>query len=527
MLTFVKKYLWEYENQMLLIIACSILTAASELATPYFISIFIDEILTQNSFNVFYSFLATIGVVCIAAIVANYIYIIRSTKIQFLIIRNAIQDITEHMQHISVEYIKENDMVYMSKRIHQDINDVIRFILGSMVDISIQVVLLVMAAVLLVSIDIFWLILLIVIAIFHWISYTLCKKKLRHYSWQVREKESRFFSAYADNYIYIISIKLHSLYKEFINRFKTKYEDYYSAGIKRLKLSFWFSYTQFNSGKIFTLVIFFIGGYKVLSGEMTLGNFVALNGYYMFAMNGIYYFMNIGQGYQNAQAAFSRIKELLNQSPVKSGNMCPESIEHIEAQNISYKTILNNVSFSFRRGKIYCIVGENGAGKTTFINLLVGILNPTSGEIRYNGIKTFGINMNYVRRTNISVVEQTDFLPCDKVIDNLMLGNNQNDFERNTKILNELGLNHIESMDNVPIMANNRLSGGEKRKISIARAFYKDATVIIMDEPDNNLDNDSLQRLTNIIENAKKNKIVILITHEPMLIKIADEILRL
>ena len=91
-----------------------------------------------------------------------------------------------------------------------------------------------------------------------------------------RESVGQFFFAYR--------IKLHSLHEEFSSAFRSAFEKFFAAGVREAKVRFWFSYGNANTAKIFIVLIFLLGGLDVLSGALTVGNFVALNGYFSFAM---------------------------------------------------------------------------------------------------------------------------------------------------------------------------------------------------------------------------------------------------
>ena len=529
MLKFVASYFSPYKKRLTLVLVCSVLTAISELSTPYFTAKFIDEILVSKSYDTFCSFIALIAFVCILAILANYIYIVASTKVQFLLIRDMVQDITEHVQRLSVAFLGSMDMTYLSKRIEQDTRDLVSFVLGSIIDISIQIIILATTTSLLFTIDIFWVAIFIAIAFIHLVLYRLHKKALLDVSLLLREQEGRFFSALTDNYIYSYSIKLHSLYKEFIEKFRQKYNDYYVAGVRRLKVSFWFTNTRFNSGRIFSLFIFMIGGYQVLEGNMSIGNFVALNGYFIISMEGIYFFMNFGQGYQNALSAYSRITEIMNQPVANNGNLKLNSIRNISVENVSYyvdgKAILPKVSFSFQTGKVYCLTGRNGTGKSTLINLLLGMYEPTDGIIMYDGVNISQLDMIDARRRLISIAEQKDFIPYDRPNDNISLGYNINEEQKNGCIK---GFSLCKALlENRSVIAENSLSGGEKKKIALVRALTQNTDLLILDEPDNNLDASSISFLISELKCAKKKRIVIIVSHEPQFMEFADEVIKL
>lgn len=403
--------------------------------------------------------------------------------------KNITENLMCHTQRLECKFLNETDMIYLSKRISKDSDDLLAFVLGSAIDISIQSVMLLMAIFLLQSIGIKWLIILLIVTVIHAGIFGALRKKLFKYSKEVRETESRYFTSFSDNFLYVQSIKLHSLYEEFLMTFRQSFKKFFNAIIKETKIRFWFAYGKNNETKIFTVLIFLLGGLDVLDGTLSVGNFVALNGYYFLDMQGIAYFMSIGQSYQNALAAYIRIMEIKNLPAEKNGIKILDHISSIEVCSINFsfneQKILTDFSQRFERGKVYCIVVKNGAGKSTLINLICYIIRPNEGKIFFNNIPLTDIDIIYARKNLISVVEQKNFLK------------------------------------------NDNLSGGERRKISINNALNKSADILIMDEPDNDLDTNAIANLKEKIVTSKANRITIIISHDERLVNVADEIIQL
>lgn len=474
---------------LLFVVVCAILIAAVDFTSPYLTAKFVDEVLLSRNKDTFYKFIMLLSVIGILAIASNWFRAIVSAEIKMKVTQDLSEDIICHVQRLNCEFLLKTDMVYLSKRIDNDANDFISFVIDSIAEICIHLAMIFIAVCLLLSIKIKWLIFFLIIAVLHIVAYNALKKNLFELSISVREADSQYFSEFSDNFLYAFSIKLHSQYEEYISRFRDAFAKYFLAAIRAIKIDFWFKTSLLNANEIFKVLVFLLGGLDVLSDHMSIGSFIALNGYCMLAMQGVSYFMNFGQGWQNALAAYARIKEIQNMPFETNGTIHMAQIKSIEARNIAYSfgkyKIICGFTQIFQRGKIYCLIGRNGAGKSTLINIVCGLLCPSSGEILYNGINIREIDMISARRKLISAVEQKDLLK------------------------------------------NDTLSGGERRKISISNALSKASDVLIMDEPDNNIDTDGIAVLIGNILAGKENRITIIVSHNKRIIATADEIVDL
>ena len=489
MIKFVWSYFKSYKKSLAIVACCSILTALVNLMEPYLTAKFIDEILLSRDSKTFYSFILLLTTVIVTAIASNWLATVVSSKMRVEINNRVIEDVMEHVHRLRGEFFFKIDMIYLSKRLDQDANDLIYFAVSSIVDTCINFALLCMAFCLLWSLGIKWSVLFLIIAAIHGLVYGGLKKILFKRSTIMREAESQYFTALSDIFLYIRSIKLHSLYGEYLDRFRAAFAKVFEAVISQVKIQFWFTTSSLNANAIFKVLIFLLGGLDVLSNRLSIGNFVAINGYYMFAMQGVAYFMSVGQNYQNALAAYTRIIEIKNIPVEKNGNEILDGICSIEVAAVDYgfgaQMILKGFDQKFERGKIYCVVGKNGAGKSTLLNLICGMLRPMSGVIRYNGLPIDEIDMIDARRRLIAFVEQKDFLK------------------------------------------NDQLSGGERRRVSIDRALEEAPNMLIMDEPDNNLDASGIEELIGKILDGRSARITIIISHDERIIAIADEIINL
>mgnify|MGYP000164090484 FL=1 len=200
----------------------------------------------------------------------------------------------------------------------------------------------------------------------------------------------------------------------------------------------------------------------------------------------------------------------------------------LEARNLRYayksqksKQILEHVALIFEERKFDTIVGESGAGKTTFLSLLAGLDSPTEGDILYNGENIQKRGLNYHRKHHVSLVFQNynliDYLTAKE---NVILGGRKNPEELLEKV-------------NIPKEDWNRsvlqLSGGQQQRVAIARALASEAKVLLADEPTGNLDEGTAEGIIDLLKRTAHEigKCVIVVTHSRRLAKESDRIIQL
>ena len=175
----------------------------------------------------------------------------------------------------------------------------------------------------------------------------------------------------------------------------------------------------------------------------------------------------------------------------------------LEVKNIcksfGEKVILSDFSFSFENG-IYLIVGESGIGKTTLLNIIAGLDNDFSGEVIGGGIE----NVSYA-------FQEYRLLPGISALENVALAHKGegDSVIAARNILARLGFSESDMR-----LSSNKLSGGMKQRVSLARAFIKKAPVLLLDEPTKELNSELVEIILKIVESISKDTIVLLVTHD-------------
>ncbi|MCI9022648.1 MAG: ABC transporter ATP-binding protein [Eubacterium sp.] len=200
----------------------------------------------------------------------------------------------------------------------------------------------------------------------------------------------------------------------------------------------------------------------------------------------------------------------------------------LELKDVSYyyksqkdKTILDHISYEFKKGVMYAILGSSGSGKTTLLSLLAGLDVPVDGTVCVAGEDILQKGLNAHRKDNISLVFQNyNLIDYLTPIENVKLGGKANAEE----LLAQMGIDEAQRKRNVM-----QLSGGQQQRVAIARALASKAPILLADEPTGNLDEDTANEIIDIFSELAhgKNKCVIMVTHSKELAQRADVILTL
>jgi ATP-binding cassette subfamily C protein len=210
----------------------------------------------------------------------------------------------------------------------------------------------------------------------------------------------------------------------------------------------------------------------------------------------------------------------------------------IEFKNVDFKykssnqKILNNVNFTIKKGSTVGIVGESGVGKSTFINLLMGFLEPTNGEILIDSLKLKKFKNQWMKL--IGYVPQKLFLTDDTIKQNIAFGIDLLKID-NSKIKKAIKLSQLENLTkkfrNLYKESlgeqGSKISGGQIQRISLARSFYKDSQIYIFDEATNSLDNNTETKILNTVQKITKNKTLIIISHKIASLDFCDKVFRM
>jgi len=548
---FCKKYLMLHKFQLFTYIIIVIISAAIGIVTPYIIGDFLDTLIAGSSINVVIRFCVIFGGLSIIRILKGYVTSTMMTKMHYQISYELNSDIVDHIQNLSLSYTNQNEGAYLGQRVNGDSSEVVAFSLTILQNLIANTVMLIAPLVILLHINHFITFLLLGFFAVYIALYFVFKEPLYKASLANKESQNKFFAKLFEQLRHIKTVKVHSIQPEMGERMKESFVTMKRDAIHRQKINYVYSGLDGIISTAAQIVLFVMGGIQILAGNFTIGMFTIFSSYFGMMMSSGRYFFGLGASYQQVMVAFNRLSEIFALSKESCGDIEIRDVNKIILKNVNFayrdmskiftlainpdtstipkrdKRILEDFSIEFAKGKMYAVSGANGGGKTTLISLILGLyIDEHGGKIAYDGISIRNINMNFARKHVIAFTEQEPSLIKDSIQYNLIFKNDQIDLDAVGRYVDILGMENFiaqNSLDFVIDEKNSNLSGGEKQKIALLRVLYKNSPVMIFDEPTSALDSSASQRFIGYLQQIKKEKIIILITHDSFVKAMCDE----
>ncbi len=332
-------------------------------------------------------------------------------------------------------------------------------------------------------------------------------------------------------------IASYNLYDYQFARFKETLHSVFKIGIKMIQRTGMISPFMHFVVSLGIALIIWLGSYLIVTHQITAGNFVSFIAALIMLYNPI---KSIGNNFNSVQMSLIAMEAVFNTLEATPKitdrpNAKPlKEIKHeIEYKNVCFeyvkgKPVLKNINLKIKPGETIAFVGNSGGGKTTMVNLLPRFYDVKSGQITIDGTDIRDFTLDSLR-DKISVVFQDNFLFAGTIRDNILLGKeNATQKELDNAVKAACLEEFISSLDNgLDTQIGERgvlLSGGQKQRIAIARAFIKNAPIVILDEATSALDNKSEAVVQSAIDNLMKDRTVFIIAHRLSTVRNADKI---
>ena len=369
-----------------------------------------------------------------------------------------------------------------------------------------------------------------------WMGYFFCKRKALDY-------EQFKLNTQTQNKLYelmngITDIKLNSYENYKLSEWQKMQEALYGMNKKALRLGQLQTTVYTLIGQIRNIFITFWIAVEVISGDLTLGMMMSISTIIGQINGPLSNLVNFLQQFQDAKISLERSEEvhLCDNEDDKLQESLPTDLpKDIEFRNMTFryvgstgKAALENINIVIPAGKMTAIVGESGSGKTTLMKLLLKFYTPTEGNIFLGGRELSFYKSSSIRRLS-GIVMQDNFIFSDTIRQNIILG----EVENEDKFRNALDISCLsEYLNGLPSGVYTKIgaegsgiSGGERQRIMIARAVYKDPLYMMLDEATSSLDAENERSITDKLHRAFQGRTLLVIAHRLSTVKHADQII--
>ena len=289
-----------------------------------------------------------------------------------------------------------------------------------------------------------------------------------------------------------------------------------------------------------TALFLFVGARMVIGGEITIGGFVAFNALIAMAYASVVRVLSLWDEWQLSAVLLDRLNDIFESEPEQGRDRArlhpvPTLGGRIDLRNVGFRyggpeaaAILSGITLEIPAGRTTAIVGRSGCGKTTLIKCLSGLIEPTEGEVRFDGVEMKTLNYRELRR-KIGVVLQENYMFSDTILRNIAFGDPEADPDR-AMWAAQLANAH-DFILRLPLGYETRIgesglaiSGGQRQRIAIARALYSNPPVLVFDEATSALDSESERAIQENMERLLSGRTAIVIAHRLSTIRHAHSI---
>lgn len=501
-----------------------------QILVPYIGGCYIDSLLDEHP--VIILFVAGIGILNFSSMLLDFCMTYVLTRLNNTFLYKICNLLFQMIYKLPLKYFRDQDSVFLTDQITSDAATIVEFILNGIPDLIYNIVLVLISAIIIIKVDIALGILIIITMPVYFFTYKKLENKMYKNEQLYKMAGNDYTSKGMEQIRCTKFVKENSVEKEMEERFFISFQGMLQTAIRQIKTQYLFSNLNRFIMTICYLMVIGIGGYKVVTGHITVGYFTIINSYLTMIISATSDIIDFTGGIPEYNVAVDRMNGILSQDKAMedSQNKYYEKIEIIELKKLQFsysnKVLFRKLNCVFEKNHIYGIIGENGAGKSSLLDAIIGLYKECcQGEILYNNKSIDKFDMKQMLKTEISFLEQNSERMNISAKEFIRFGiDNVNEDRENSLIIDffeETGI-AIEDLNEI-----NLCSGGEFQKLSLIRMLQKDSSLIILDEPTTGLDFTSVKNLARILLRDKLNKITIIVTHDSRILEICDKVIEI
>lgn len=441
------------------------------------------------------------------------------------------------LQHLSITYHKEIESGKIQSKFLRDIEAIeflntyfVKSVIPCIINVLISIAIVMMKSG---TVTLFFLVVIpINVAVIHFFRASMSdtNRKFR--------KETENISAKVSNMLDMIPVtKAHGLENEEIAILEENIRTLREKGLILDNVNAYFGSITWVLGQLMSAVCLFFTAYLAYIGKIPVGDVVLYQSYFSTISGNVQSLTNIYPELTKGLESIRSVSEIMlsNQIEDNNGKIKLRYVHgSIEFKNVSYRypnaeeNTITDFSLSVEPGECIAFVGASGSGKSTIMNMIIGFLPPTEGELKIDGKPIDALNLSDYRHF-ISVVPQNSILFTGSIKDNITYGLTDVSEERIQEVVRLANINEFadelpNGLDTMIGEGGGKLSGGQKQRISIARALIRNPEILILDEATSALDNISEYHVQRAISSLIKGRTTFIVAHRLSTIRDADRI---
>ncbi len=535
--TFLLKYLLPFKNEVFQLSLGLLAGVIVSLTTPFLTQTMVDKGIGDRDINLI--FVIAISQLCLflgnyaITILRNWVVLYLGTRINI----NILSDFLQKLMYLPMKFFDTKS----TGDFHQRIADHSRLQSFATSDTLLTVFSLISFSVFFVVIGFYSVKILAIYTFFTiismlWVFYFLRKRKAVDYKlFKIRSENQNSILEIING---MSEIKLNNFQSYKTKEWKTIQEKQYDANIDSLKINQLQSDGYTLIGQLRNITVTFIVAIFVVQGNITIGMMMSIT-YIIGQMSSpLEQLIEFVRNLQDSKISLERAGEIYileNEDNKTNYKKISDSASSIYLKNLYFrygpssdKIVLNDINLSIPKGKITAIVGESGSGKTTLLKLLLKYYSQTEGSIFIDNYNIHDISSDEWRK-KCGVVMQENYVFSETILRNIVLGADPIDEDKLKKAIKIANLQDF--IESKPLKLHTQIgksgvgiSGGEKQRIMIARAVYKDPKYLFFDEATSSLDADNESAIVRNLEYFFKGRTVVIIAHRLSTVRSADQI---
>ncbi|MBE5874043.1 MAG: ABC transporter ATP-binding protein [Lachnospiraceae bacterium] len=537
----VVSYFKPYKKMLAVLILCYFATAGMNLVWPYLSgTVLYDKVLAKNEAFLelcglpagrFVTALAILVVVMIVTkIILQGILILQGTitaRIAPEVVSKFKSQVFDSMGRLSISFFTKRQTGGLMTRVSDDAEEITGFLIDGIPYFFINVGTIIATCVIMFILNP-WLTLasIILMPILFFLSYRMMPR-LWHYFGKRHRANRRLNAQMNENFTGARVVKAFGQEEQEMKRFGKNNSRVRDAELDVARFDCQFSAMYILVEDLLTFIVWAVGAALIVSGsDMELGVLITFSGYVGQLKWPLEFMSRIIRWYTNSMNSAQRMFEIIDAVPeVKEvpNPVRPEKFRgEIELKKVTFgyepnKPILKDVSFKVEAGEVLGIVGRSGAGKSTLVNLISRLYDTDEGEVLVDGINVRQYGFNELRR-NVAMVSQETYIFMGTVAENIAYARPEATREEIIKAAIQASAHDFickmpQGYDTILGHSNRSLSGGEKQRISIARAILADPQILILDEATSAVDTETELAIQKSLEQLEKGRTVLSIAH--------------